>query len=85
MVARFLICMLEGEDGPVIATQEIQVLTLVEVPERWFEFAADFPVPCCGSSFALDDDADTLLDEAMECLPQHVQDLFKRSWPGRFC
>ena len=78
-MARFLICVLDAKAGYVIATQEIEVRALIEVPERFFEFAADFPQPCYGSGFPLDDDAGKMLNDALERLPPHVRELFKQA------
>lgn len=87
-VARFLLCVLAELDGAPVATQEVEVRSLSELPERYFEFAASFPTPTYGCGVPLDIDAESFIREVFERLPENLRALWRSrfgEWPSAGC
>ena len=82
-MARFVLYVLDGRDGVAIATEEVEIVEVSELPDLWFELAATSPKPTYGLVLPVDDDALDLVAAALEALPDDARALwlsqFKRS------
>lgn len=73
-MARFLLRILDGENGQIIATREVDASSCSEAMGQFLELAAPFAKPTFGNGFPVDEAAERMVAAALDALPQVTQD-----------